>query len=287
MSDPHEPWPDLDERAGREPSPASFDITYEHALAARRAELLAIPPERVIRGASIHASNAASIAEGTAMKVHRLRDRLAAELGDAARTLGERLVVTARAARQADIELVIAKRPVDVSEQHAVVTKHYDFLRIEAQSLVNRDLLDRRELERAGARAGYRALLTSTLMLVAMFRAHLPSLAGKTPVTAEALDAAERDTQNMAVTIAVRYHGAPRLAASDLRDRALTALIREYEDIRRKVTYVRWYQGDADEIAPSFWANRKRRRRRAGEGEAPDAQSAPEPPGASNGEPPR
>jgi hypothetical protein len=58
-------------------------------------------------------------------------------------------------------------------------------------------------------------------------------------------------------------------------------LVRNYEEVRRIVTYLRWYEGDADAIAPSLFAHRAGRRRRAQPREvAPDA-----PPVATDPEP--
>lgn len=62
--------------------------------------------------------------------------------------------------------------------------------------------------------------------------------------------------------------------ARELRARALSELAREYEELRRKMLYLRHYQGDADEIIPSLWALRGSSRR-----------SDPDPDPSEGGEP--
>jgi hypothetical protein len=57
--------------------------------------------------------------------------------------------------------------------------------------------------------------------------------------------------------------------AAEIRARAFTLLVRAYDQVRRAVIYLRWDEGDADEIAPSFYPGRGRRRRAATEIVAP------------------
>jgi hypothetical protein len=55
------------------------------------------------------------------------------------------------------------------------------------------------------------------------------------------------------------------------RARALSRLVRVYEEVRRMVTFLRWHQDDVDAITPSLWAGRHRR------GRARDLEPGPSP----------
>jgi hypothetical protein len=44
--------------------------------------------------------------------------------------------------------------------------------------------------------------------------------------------------------------------AADMRKRAFTLFCRAYVDARRVILFLRWYEGDADTIAPSLYAGR-------------------------------
>ena len=81
----------------------------------------------------------------------------------------------------------------------------------------------------------------------------------------------------------------------ELRARALSRLVRVYEELRRMMTFLRWHQDDVHAITPSLWANRGRRgRARDVEPEpkpsdddvVPDAPGGPFAPSPNNGGPP-
>ena len=93
------------------------------------------------------------------------------------------------------------------------------------------------------------------------------------------LDEAERLSDQIIGAYALRNHRSAGLATSlDDRHRAYTVLVRAYDQARRAVTYLRWDQGDAELFAPSLWARRKRRRRRANEQPVVDRAQQPEAP---------
>lgn len=73
-------------------------------------------------------------------------------------------------------------------------------------------------------------------------------------------------------------------SATDLRDRAFTALLRAYAEARAAVTFVRRWHGDADTITPPLFAARLKQKRGSAKG-APVIDSRSEPVTAgSNGE---
>ena len=45
-------------------------------------------------------------------------------------------------------------------------------------------------------------------------------------------------------------------------------VVREYREVQRVVTYLRWSEGDADALAPSLWAKSGATRRKKDEGDA-------------------
>ena len=47
--------------------------------------------------------------------------------------------------------------------------------------------------------------------------------------------------------------GPDRRAATDVRNRAFTLLVHTYEESRRAVQYLRFWEGDADDLAPSMY----------------------------------
>jgi hypothetical protein len=248
--------------------------TYRAALDARREELEAIPSESVRRGASIDVSRAASAVEASLTKVARHRGLLIAEFGERARVVLDTLLVTALAARQCDIEVTRFSVSSDVSPSYAATRRAYDLLWTDARSLVNHGLFEASWVEVARPIQGYDALIQSVLVLVSLFREKWESLEEHTPITSADLDAAELAAQEMNTAMALRDHAVRRFEAVELRARALTKLMKDYDSLRRMVTFVRWEEGDADEMAPSLWAKRGRKRRRAAERDGEAAETS-------------
>lgn len=58
------------------------------------------------------------------------------------------------------------------------------------------------------------------------------------------------------------------------RQQAYTLFVNAYDQIRRAISFLRWDQGDADEIAPSLFGGKKRRAATEAE---PPVDSAPTP----------
>ena len=65
-----------------------------------------------------------------------------------------------------------------------------------------------------------------------------------------------------------------RAAKGERRVRAYTLFVRAYDQCRRAATYLRWGEEDADEIAPSLFANRGGRKGGV-EGEGAEAAAPP------------
>lgn len=51
------------------------------------------------------------------------------------------------------------------------------------------------------------------------------------------------------------------MSANERRQRAFTLFARAYDECRRAATYLRWQEGDADELVPSLYSGRNASRR--------------------------
>jgi hypothetical protein len=69
--------------------------------------------------------------------------------------------------------------------------------------------------------------------------------------------------------------------AADNRMRAYTLLAKTYDQVRRAVIYLRWNEGDAESIAPSFHIRDRRRAAISGPASAAPIAAAPSPPPAT------
>jgi hypothetical protein len=238
-------------------------LTPWAALEVVRAELKAMASNEVIRKAPVDAAFAVEIAESASISLVRHRPALEAEVGPRATERLESLVVSARALKQAHLLHQQAKVWGEFAAERADLRERYRAMLDAGRTLATRGLLRQAELRPKKSIQGYRGLADAVLVLATLFRTRWEELGPSSAVTLEEVEAAARVAQDLIVALAYRDHQVDLAAAADLRDRAMTRLFRDYEEVRRMVTFVRWYERDADELAPSFFAARARRSRRS------------------------
>jgi hypothetical protein len=109
---------------------------------------------------------------------------------------------------------------------------------------------------------GFRNISTDVFHLVEAIRARWTDIESKTAITQQELDRAERLQQRLNRLLGLKDQQTPNInAASEQRRRALTLLLRAYDEVRRAITYLRWKTNDIDDIAPSLFAGRGGRRK--------------------------
>ncbi|MGE0785540.1 MAG: hypothetical protein AB7S26_07620 [Sandaracinaceae bacterium] len=230
-----------------------------HALEELRPRLMAIPGDELFRDPKLDPTNAATIAAAAAKKVLPFRASLVELFGASAGTRVDELPKVARATQQADIAAAAAAAPTDLSSMHKEVRTQYDLLFTDTQALVNRHFIPETELDKARDIQGYEATVRSTLILVAILRRFWGRVQEHTPLTEADLDRASSIASRMQDTKGERDQGVLQVPANEVRMRALSLLIREYREVARQIGYLRYWEGDANAIAPSLWSGRGRR----------------------------
>lgn len=173
-----------------------------------------------------------------------------------------------------------------LADRASELTVIRDRLLTDAQSLANYGLLDPESLKQCKTAPGYKALASDIAVLLTVFKERWLSIKQRTPVTVELLNDANDRAEELLEAVAVRDQ-APVTAgeASERRRRAFTIFARAYKDAQRAVAYLRADFDDAEEIAPSIFTNRPKRRADedddAPESGEPSAQESPA--AASNG----
>jgi hypothetical protein len=130
----------------------------------------------------------------------------------------------------------------------------------DATALAHRGLLNSAKLSTLKGSVGFRNVASDVLTLANMIRGNWATVSGKTGVTEVELDRAEIIGDRLINDIGVREQ-APAAAptAAVERQKAYTLFIRAYDQLRRGMIYLRWNEGDADDIAPSLYGGRKRK----------------------------
>ena len=221
-------------------------------------------------------STAAAVVYGSLPRIIDVKPALIEEFGEERVRVIDSLPAIAAAAEQAQIEFVAAEPVSDVAVMHAEVLAEHKKLIADADSLANRGLLDAGRVDLGRSVQGHRATAASTLILVSLMREAWSRIAGKTPVTLEDLSVAESKAASMSRLLGQREQGTNRHRAADQRARTLMLLIRSYGEVRRMIGFVRFWHDDADDIAPSLWAGRGKRRS-ASNGVEKDAEGKPQP----------
>ena len=258
---PINPNPFLTNDSKEIPMPNTTDTTqttqtFEAALEARRPAIQALPEAMITRRVALDLVTATAMASGAVGTVEELRPALVARFGAEVDPLIDGLDTTARAARQADIELAMMEEASDLAELHKEVMTTYERLILDADSLVARGFLPKERLAGFRDLRSYQGTLQSLLGLIAVFRKSWSEVAAHTPVAVADLERANHVGSRMSAALSRRQHGAARAEAIETRTRAFSLLLREYEELRRMVVFVRWFEGDYDRFVPSLYVGR-------------------------------
>jgi hypothetical protein len=126
--------------------------------------------------------------------------------------------------------------------------------------LLDEGLLDGRQIGDLRARNGYTNLIVDARRLCQALRQRWADIGRRTALRIADLEQVETAASALAACLAARSPDAEEVvSAADLRARAFTRFVDVYDQARRAITYLRWVEGDVDEIVPSLFAKARRR----------------------------
>ncbi|AUX23596.1 hypothetical protein SOCEGT47_041230 [Sorangium cellulosum] len=157
----------------------------------------------------------------------------------------------------------------------------------DAGALARRGLLDADAVAEVRAGHGHMDTANDLVALSALFSASWPEIASKTAATEDEVKRAGELGPLLLAALGVREHGAAPLPtdATDKRARAFSLFVRAYDQTRRAVAYLRWDEGDADEIAPSLYKGRRGRGASSSDTDEQEAAPPAQPGGAAGSAP--
>ncbi|HEY4103255.1 MAG TPA: hypothetical protein VGM44_05160 [Polyangiaceae bacterium] len=113
------------------------------------------------------------------------------------------------------------------------------------------------------ARVGFRKLGFDLMTLALLLRQHWPTIEHKIPLALADLDRACELSERIIGAVSIRKEAPKvRAAAAEQRLRNFTLLVRAYEDVRRAIAFLQPKKGELEQIAPSLYTERKRKRRK-------------------------
>ena len=135
---------------------------------------------------------------------------------------------------------------------------------LSAELLAHTGHFDKEAVKAIRAGQGNLDTANDLVALAALFTSGWSQVENKTPVQWSQVEEAAQLGPRILVALGARDQPgvkAPNPAdPAERRARAFTVFVRAYDQCRRAVTYLRWNEGDADEIAPSLFANRSPRK---------------------------
>lgn len=131
----------------------------------------------------------------------------------------------------------------------------------DAEALAKRKVIDASVTEEIRSGQGNIDMANDLVALAALFSNNWSEVKGKTAATEAEVERAGQLGPLLLAALGVREQGAAvaPVEAAAKRARAFTLFVRAYDETRRAVTYLRWHEKDADELAPSLYKGRGRR----------------------------
>lgn len=234
------------------PAPHRYSTAYEKTLPATEA----IAPDELIT-INVDVAGAVTLALGTLKKVMPFRDRAAAlpEFDVAAFDELEQHALAMGHAHT--LYLGVSAAPEAILELNEEGMKLRGILYADASALATRKLISGDRIGEMKANVGYQNLAFDLMALAQVLRGSWDKIASKTAVTTDDLDRAELIGDQLVNALsdrAVSPQSAGEVALQ--RQRNFTLLARTYDQVRRAITFLRWDEGDMDQLAPSLYSGR-------------------------------
>lgn len=238
----------------------SVSRSFLSSLDPYRARLEAMEDAPLLWTRGLDVEVAVGIVNANFPRIRLLREAVARQFGEAAAARIDELPRLAEATRDAHFAWVVSRERVDLSELHTALREEHALLWGDAQSLANRKVIATKRLALARSTHGYQQTILSVNLLILLFREALDAGA-HTPIRLEDLERIQAKAQDFFVCVSVRARRKDKLPAKEMRKRMLTLLLREYDEVRRMLHFIRWHEDDADAIAPSLWIKTGRSKR--------------------------
>jgi hypothetical protein len=174
-----------------------------------------------------------------------------------------------------------ADAPVaSLPELYAQLLKLREMLLADSTALATRGLIPGDKLKDLRGPVSYSATAFDVLALATILRAHQANIVGKSALQLSDLEQAETLADRVLSAVGERAVSDQETSSAALnRQRAFTLFVRAYDEVRRALVYLRWHEGDVDEIAPSLYSTRVGRRRRPDTNvDDPEEETAVSPP---------
>lgn len=254
--------------------------TYPEAFQQVVAEMRAIPKEHV-QICNVEVPLATMTVFGSVPEIMALRPRVVEELPKFPIERFDKLETYTAAMAHAHTLFMAASRPPEpVTELVKQCTELREMLLSDAQALSRRGIIDGSRLEDLKGNNSYRFIPFDVFTLVHILRDNAAKIQGKTAVQPAELDKAQQLAQDLTRALGEREQAPAALeSAIDLRNRAFTLFVRNYNDVQHVVHYLE--PDRVDEIAPTMYGGGRPPGRKAKPTEATGTKAPSDEPAAA------
>jgi hypothetical protein len=221
---------------------------YEQALPT----ILAVPLDSLLP-ITVDITSMVTKAVGSMPEIRRFRDQVA-RLPEFDVDAFDHIETYARAAGFAHTRYLAASEPDSaLAAKFDEAMKLRELLLTDATALAKRGLLNGKRLSELKGPVGYKNGAQDLATLSEIIRPNLAAIAGKTAVTEADLDRAEDMSDEIITIVGEKEQGPASVAVtSEVRQQAYTLFVRTWEQAHRAISFIRFAEGDADEIVPSL-----------------------------------
>lgn len=260
----------------------SQEVQGHEALMRLMPELKAMRDEDVLL-VQLDIPSAVATVLGSLPEILALRSEVEAKTKEFDLRYFDQLEDCALALSDAHTEYLTATKPMDdleqlVEEGNALRAK----FEADANASVLHGLLDGKKLAELQGGVGYKNLASDLSIYAKVFLQSWTQIQNKVGTTAADVERAGKLAQRLVRVVGLREQSTQAVAeATDIRARAYSLLLRVYDEVRRAIAFLRWAHKDADEIAPSLFTTRQRRKGTASPDPATATATATAPTAAS------
>lgn len=241
-----------------------------------KADLAALPSDQFVQ-LNVDVQFATRTILGSLPEMRTLRERMIKELPAFDVAAFDKLEDYAQALKFAQSGFQIATQPPDDLEALVEIGgKLHDRMLADAKALGQYGLFDVKQLDKLKGGNGFNNLAEDLELLSRAMTSAWETIKGKALTPFEDVQTASRIGLRLTRIVGLREQGPARLAAAtELRLRAFTLVSRTYEEAREAIGYLRRREGDLENIAPTLYPGKSRRKTPVeGETTAPDTSGS-------------
>lgn len=227
----------------------------------RRKEAIAAVPQTDLIPVNVDLQTLTTNTRGRIGRLTAFRERIVKELPTADVTALDNLEDFVMALTYTHSQYRASSTPAEhLPELQAEAANCRDILYCDAVALDKRGIIDGAKLKELRGTNGYQGTAFELLTVYTVLRDNWDKIEGKTALTSDELERAGAVADELMIAVGIR-ESAPQAMAEVIltRQRAFTLFAKAYDEVRRCITFLRWKEGDADEIAPSLYSGRRKK----------------------------